>query len=93
MVIAQLTVLDDFARRAIDVGTGGTEPAAVIWLTTYFVQEGRAESLRDAVAGVEPTLLPDFDRVRAIETLMTAFASSGPVEGAGDEVGRFCPVK
>lgn len=65
--IAQLSVLEDFAVRAIDVVTGDTEPAAVIWLKTYFLQEGRAEGLRQAVAGVQPKLLPDFDQVGAID--------------------------
>jgi hypothetical protein len=64
--LGHAAVLDDFAVKSVDVGTGIDEPAASIWLKTYFEQAGAAELLRSALQAARPALLKDFDRLGAV---------------------------
>jgi hypothetical protein len=67
-LLAHELVLDEFSLVSTDVISGRGEPAAVIWLKTYFDRAGDAASLRRAVASLRrPALLAAFDRVGTIE--------------------------
>jgi hypothetical protein len=67
-LIAHELVLDEFSLVSTDVISGRGEPAAVIWLKTYFDRAGDAASLRGAVASLRrPALLVAFDRVGTFE--------------------------
>jgi hypothetical protein len=67
-LLAHELVLDEFSIVSTDVISGRGEPAAVIWLKTYFDRAGDAALLRRAVASLRrPALLATFDRVGTFE--------------------------
>lgn len=66
--IGALEVLEDFPHHTSNARYSEAEPAAPIWLKTYFQREGRLPALRKAIAAAAPSLVADFDRVRNIES-------------------------
>lgn len=65
--VANLYVLEDFQSRAIDRNTGQFEPAAVIWLKTYFQKEGQLAQLTKALNQAQPALRQRFEQLQSIE--------------------------
>jgi hypothetical protein len=67
-LLAHELVLDEFSLVSTNSMSGRGEPAAVIWIKTYFDRAGDAASLRRAVASLRrPALLAAFDRVGTFE--------------------------
>ncbi|HKO89397.1 MAG TPA: hypothetical protein VJU83_12890 [Burkholderiales bacterium] len=70
--VANLYVLEDFRSHAIEPIGGQLEPAAVVWLKTYFQKEGRLTQLNKAVNLAQPGLAAKLEQLQPLENYREA---------------------